>query len=139
MSDRFYITTPIYYTNDVPHIGHASTTIYADVMARYNRLIGKNVFFLTGTDEHGEKVAQSAEKAGLMPQIFVDQMAEKWKSIWQNLEISNDEFIRTTSDGHVKVASELLGRLRSAKTPLGKDAVYEGIYKGIYCIGCEEF
>lgn len=139
MSDRFYITTPIYYTNDVPHIGHASTTIYADVMARYNRSIGKNVFFLTGTDEHGEKVAQSAEKAGLMPQIFVDQMAEKWQEIWKTMEISNDEFIRTTSEGHAKVASELLGRLQGAKTPSGKDAVYEGVYKGIYCIGCEEF
>ena len=139
MDKRFYISTPIYYTNDVPHIGHTGTTIYADVMARYHRAIGDQVFFLTGTDEHGEKVAASAKNAGMEPQAFVDQMAEKWKAIWNKLGISNDEFIRTTSNGHMTEAVKLLEILKSAKTPTGKDAIYEGTYKGIYCIGCEEF
>lgn len=139
MSKKFYISTPIYYTNDVPHIGHTGTTIYADVMARYHRAIGDSVFFLTGTDEHGEKVATSATKAGLEPQAFVDKMADEWKEIWRQLKISNDQFIRTTLSGHETVAKVLLTKMKSAKTPSGKDAIYEGVYKGIYCIGCEEF
>lgn len=133
MSDRFYITTPIYYANDVPHIGHTGTTIFADIIARYQRLQGKDVFFLTGTDEHGEKVAKAAESAGKNPQEFVDELALKWQEYWGKLNISNDQFMRTTLPGHEKVAQELLVLLQA------KGDIYKGVYKGIYCWGCEEF
>ncbi len=133
MATKFYITTPIYYANDVPHIGHTGTTVFADIVARYKRAIGDEVFFLTGTDEHGEKVALSAEKTGLSPQVFVDDLAIKWQEYWQKLDISNDAFIRTTSEGHKKVASELLQKLYD------KGDIYKDVYKGLYCIGCEEF
>ncbi len=133
MATKFYITTPIYYANDVPHIGHTGTTVFADIVARYQRALGRDVFFLTGTDEHGEKVALSAEKAGLTPQVFVDDLAKKWQEYWEKLNISNDQFMRTSSDGHKKVASELLEKLYD------KGDIYKDLYKGMYCIGCEEF
>lgn len=134
-----YITTPIYYSNDVPHLGHTGTTVFADIVARYYRALGVETFFLTGTDEHGEKVALAAQKAGQDPQAFVDELAVKWQEYWRELNISNDKFIRTTSVGHKQVVSQLLTKLKNTKTPSGKDAVYEGVYKGIYCVGCEEF
>jgi methionyl-tRNA synthetase len=133
MATKFYITTPIFYANDVPHIGHTGTTVFADIVARYQRALGKDVFFLTGTDEHGEKVALSAEKAGLTPQVFVDDLSKKWQEYWEKLDISNDQFMRTSSDGHKKVASELLQKLYD------KGDIYKDLYKGMYCIGCEEF
>lgn len=133
MKKTFYITTPIYYANDVPHIGHTGTTVFADVVARYKRLQGFDVFSLTGTDEHGEKVALSAEKAGKEPQTFVDELALKWQDYWKQLNISNDVFMRTTLPGHVKIAEELLEKLKA------KGDVYEDTYKGVYCVGCEEF
>lgn len=133
MSERFYITTPIYYSNDVPHIGHTGTTVFADIIARYQRSLGKNVLFLTGTDEHGEKVAKAAEKAGKNPQVFVDELALKWQEYWKKLNISNDWFMRTTLPGHEKVAQELLVKLQE------KGDIYKGTYKGVYCWGCEEF
>ncbi len=134
-----YITTPIYYSNDVPHLGHTGTTVFADIVARYYRALGVETFFLTGTDEHGEKVALSAQKAGQDPQAFVDDLAVKWQEYWKELNISNDKFIRTTSVGHKQIVNELLNKLKNTKTPSGQDAVYENVYKGIYCVGCEEF
>ena len=133
MSERFYITTPIYYSNDVPHIGHTGTTVFADIIARYQRQLGKEVFFLTGTDEHGEKVAKASEKAGKNPQDFVNELAIKWQEYWEKLNISNDEFMRTTLPGHEKVAQDLLIKLQK------KGDIYKGVYKGVYCWGCEEF
>ena len=139
--NTIYITTPIYYVNDKPHIGHAYTTIVADVLARYyrNKLGEDSVYFLTGTDEHGAKIAESAEKAGIDPQKFTDQISEEFKDAWNNLDISNNDFIRTTSDKHQKIVSEILNKLKEAKTPLGNDVLYESDYEGLYCIGCEKF
>ncbi|MFA6466807.1 MAG: methionine--tRNA ligase [Patescibacteria group bacterium] len=133
--EKFYITTPIYYVNDKPHIGHAYTTIVADVLARfYREEIGKeNVFFLTGTDEHGAKVAQAAAKEGLDPQAFTDQVSQKFKDTWENLDISYDHFIRTTDKGHKDIVIEILKKLKEA------DVLYQGDYQGLYCVGCEKF
>src|SRR5918996_5211891 len=108
MTDTFYITTPIYYVNDVPHIGHAYTTVAADFVARYHRLRGEKVFFLTGTDEHGQKVAQAAEERGLDPQAWCDQMVPRWREVWERLEISYDDFIRTTEERHTKPVQALV-------------------------------
>jgi len=130
---RFYITTPIYYVNDKPHIGHAYTTISADVLARYHRALGEEVFFLTGTDEHGSKVAASAEAAGLSPQEFCDIYSAHFKLAWDELDISNDHFIRTTDEAHQKGVAAFLTRLKEV------GAVYEGEYEGLYCNGCEKF
>src|SRR3990167_9365168 len=93
---KFYITTPIYYPNDVPHIGHAYTTIAADIIARWNKLNGKYVFFLTGTDDHGKKIADSAKKKGLSPKEFTDELIPEFKEAWKKLNIDYDRFIRTT-------------------------------------------
>jgi methionyl-tRNA synthetase len=132
-NSKFYITTPIYYSNDNPHLGHTGTTVFADVIARYKRSQNFDVFFLTGTDEHGEKLALTAEKAGKEPQIFVDEMAFRWQEYWRKLNISNNEFMRTSSAGHKQVAQELLQKLYD------NGDIYKGVYKGIYCVGCEEF
>ena len=131
--NKFYITTPIYYVNDKPHIGHTYTTVVADVLARYNRLLGKEVFFLTGTDEHGAKIAQAAEKAEKEPQAFCDEMASRFERTWDSLNISNDKFIRTTDDEHKKAVVKFFNILKEKK------AIYEGEYKGLYCTGCEKF
>lgn len=133
MRQKFYITTPIYYANDVPHIGHTGTTIFADIVARYKRALGFDVFFLTGTDEHGEKVFKAAEKAEKDPQAFVDELGLKWQEYWKTLNITNDQFMKTTMDGHKKVVFELLQKLKD------KGDIYKGIYSGMYCVGCEEF
>lgn len=133
IENKFYITTPIYYVNDKPHIGHAYTTIAADVLARYNRMIGKDVFFLTGTDEHGAKIAQAAEKAGKDPQKFCDEMAARFERTWDSLDISHDKFIRTTSKEHKLAVNKFFTLLKE------KNAIYEGEYRGLYCTGCEKF
>jgi methionyl-tRNA synthetase len=130
---KFYITTPIYYVNDKPHIGHAYTTIAADVLARYHRLAGDEVFSLTGTDEHGAKVAESADRAGKTPQEFCDENSAKFQLLWDRLDIANDYFIRTTSDYHKIGVAAFLNRLHEA------GAIYEGEYQGLYCTGCENF
>ena len=130
---KYYVTTPIYYANDKPHIGHAYTTIAADVLARYHRLQGDPTWFLTGLDEHGAKVAAAAQKAGLEPQAFVDQQAERFKLAWKNLDISFDDFIRTTEPRHVSGAQKFMSVLRE------KGALYQGKYQGLYCTGCEKF
>ena len=138
---KYYITTPIYYVNDQPHIGHAYTTIVADVLARfYRQKLGKeNVYFLTGTDEHGAKVAESAEKKSITPQAFTDQVSQQFKDVWKVLDISNNDFIRTTEDRHKKIVTEILNKLKTTKTTQGNKVLYEADYQGLYCIGCERF
>src|SRR3989344_7212108 len=108
MKQKFYITTPIYYPNDVPHLGHAYTTIAADVIARWQKLLGKEIFFLTGTDEHGKKIAKSAEKAGKTPREFVDSLIPEFKKAWKSLNIKYDKFIRTTDKEHEKIVQQVL-------------------------------
>lgn len=130
---KFYLTTPIYYVNDVPHLGHAYTTIAADVIARWHRLKGEDVFFLTGTDEHGEKIQQAAEKAGKEPKKFCDEIAKKFKNAWKALNISYDHFIRTTDEYHVKAV------VKALQTLYKNGYIYKGKYQGLYCVGCEKY
>jgi methionyl-tRNA synthetase len=130
---KFYITTPIYYVNDVPHIGHAYTTIAADILARYNRLKGKNVFFLTGTDEHGQKVDKAAQERGRSPQEHADIMVENFRDLWGKLNISNDAFIRTTDTEHKKTVQDVLQKLRD------KGEIEKRAYSGWYCTPDERF
>ena len=129
----FYLTTPIYYVNDRPHLGHAYTTIVADAMARYRRLAGDDVWLLTGTDEHGEKIAQAAEKAGMTPQAMADQNSAAFRATWQALGIQNSDYIRTTEERHKKVVRAILQKLWDA------GEIYLGKYGGHYCYGCERF
>lgn len=135
----FYITTPIYYVNDKPHIGHAYTTIAADLISRFHKLNNRPSFFLTGTDEHGNKVAEAAAKAGLTEIEFCDKTVETFKTAWKNLTIENDYFIRTTSERHKKAVWKILDAMRQAKTDDGQDVVYSDYYEGLYCTGCEKF
>src|SRR3989338_5003448 len=119
MSDKFYLTTPLYYVNSKPHIGHSYTNIAADVLARFYRLCGKEVTFLTGTDEHGQKIAKAAEAAGLSPKDFADSIVVSFVELWKELDISYDDFIRTAEERHKKAVQEVWkalearGRLRS--------------------------
>jgi len=129
----YYITTPIYYVNDVPHIGHAYTTIAADTMARYKRLRGFDVLFATGTDEHGQKIAKSAEKMGLKPLELANQVVAKFKNLWPRLNIEPDDFIRTTEKRHEQVVQKLFNKLYE------KGDIYKGEYEGWYCVTCEAF
>ncbi|HNV25010.1 MAG TPA: class I tRNA ligase family protein, partial [Nitrospira sp.] len=131
--DTFYITTPIYYVNDVPHIGHAYTTVAADVLARYWRLRGRDVFFLTGLDEHGQKVQQAAAKAGIDPQAHCDRLAPQFTNLWQRLNISHNAFIRTTDKPHQTVVQRYLQQL------FDKQLIYKADYTGWYCTYDERF
>ncbi len=133
MKNKFYITTPIYYVNSVPHLGHAYTTIAADVLARYHRLIGDKTFFSTGTDEHGAKIEEKANETGQEPQIFVDEVAGKFQTTWENLNISHDAFVRTTDDYHIIAVQNALQKLYD------QGDIYLGKYEGLYCRGCEQF
>ncbi|HNP60498.1 MAG TPA: methionine--tRNA ligase [Nitrospirales bacterium] len=133
MSNTFYVTTPIYYVNDVPHIGHAYTTIAADVLARFYRLTGHEVFFLTGLDEHGQKVQQAAAKAGIDPQAHCDLLTPKFKNLWSQLHISNNGFIRTTDLQHQAIVQRYLQVLYD------KDLIYQAEYTGWYCTFDERF
>ena len=135
----YYITTPIYYVNDKPHIGHAYTTIAADLLARYQQLSGRETFFLTGTDEHGSKVAEAAENAGLEPKAFCDDVVSQFKESWKKLLIKNDGFIRTTDKKHIDAVTKLLTKLNDAVTESGEPVIYSGTYEGLYCTGCEKF
>ncbi len=130
---KYYITTPIYYVNDVPHIGHAYTTIAADVAARFKRLAGDDVLFLTGTDEHGINIARVAERHGVSPQAWTDRIAAEFQRLWKFLNISNDDFIRTTEGRHQRVAQAVFQRLYE------QGDVYLGSYEGWYCPSCESF
>src|SRR5947208_967456 len=133
MAKTFYITTPIYYVNDVPHIGHAYTTIAADVLARYHRLKGYDVFFLTGLDEHGQKVQQAAQKAAMDPQAYCDRLAPQFQTLWKRLNISNDAFIRTTDPQHKAYVQRTLQALSDKKQ------IYRADYTGWYCTFNERF
>jgi methionyl-tRNA synthetase len=129
----YYVTTPIYYVNDEPHVGHAYTTIAADVLARYYRLAGRDVFFLTGVDEHGQKVEQAAAERGIAPIALADAVVERYRSLWPALEISNDDFIRTTETRHKHAVAEMWRRLDAA------GAIYKGFYEDWYCVPCETY
>lgn len=129
----FYVTTPIYYVNDVPHIGHAYTTIIADALARFNRLQGKDVFFLTGSDEHGQKIEKAAAEKGLPPRELADRVVGRIKDLWRELNISYDFFIRTTEPFHERGVQKIFARLRD------KGDIYKGTYQGWYCVSDENF
>ena len=133
MHKSFYITTPIYYVNDKPHIGHAYTTVLADVLARYHRLLGYQTFFLTGTDEHGQKVQQAALKQGITPEAQVEECHLRFKSLWQELNISYDRFIRTTEESHVRFVQQSLQQLYECGD------IYSKTYSGWYSVGEETF
>ncbi|NLW47145.1 MAG: methionine--tRNA ligase [Firmicutes bacterium] len=130
---KFYITTPIYYPSDNLHIGHAYTTVVADAFARYHRQIGDDVWFLTGTDEHGQKIQRRAEAAGIGPQAFVDQIVRNIDNLWQKLKISNDDFIRTTEPRHIATVQAIFDRLYQ------QGDIYKSEYEGWYCTPCEAF
>ena len=135
MSDKnnYFLTTPIYYVNDKPHIGHAYTTILADVLARFHRTMGDDVFFLTGLDEHGLKVQQAADEKGISPQQHCDEMAPRFINLWKKLHIQYDDFIRTTEKRHEKVVQDIL------KYVFERGDIYFDEYTGEYCVGCERF
>jgi methionyl-tRNA synthetase len=130
---KFYVTTPIYYTNDVPHIGHAYTTVAADVMARYHRLCGDDVFFLTGVDEHGQKLERAAAEEGMSEQEYCDNISARFMSLWEKMDISNNYFIRTTSERHKAAAQKFFRAVYDAGD------VYKAYYEGWYCVPCERF
>ncbi len=131
--DKYYVTTPIYYVNDKPHIGHAYTTILGDVLARYSRLLEIPTFFLTGTDEHGQKVFEAARRHQIEPQEQCDRTVVRFQELWRKLEITHDDFIRTTETRHVKVVQKILADLYA------RDQIYAADYEGWYCVGCERF
>ena len=131
--ENFYITTPIYYVNDVPHIGHAYTTIAADVLVRWHKSGGENTWFLTGTDEHGQKIQAVAEKRGITPKELCDEVVLNFQRLWGVLNISNDDFIRTTEPRHEKVVQEIFRRL------MANGDIYKGEYEGWYCVPCETY
>jgi methionyl-tRNA synthetase len=133
MSDTFYATTPIYYVNAEPHIGHTYTTVVVDTLARYHRLAGERCFFLTGTDEHGEKIAEAARESGTTPQAVADRYSGAFRGAWEGLGFSFDRFIRTTDPDHVAVVQEVLQKVHDA----GEIDFRE--YEGLYCVGCERF
>ena len=133
MKKKFYVTTPIYYANDIPHIGHAYTTLAADVLARWHKLKGEGVFFLTGTDEHGKKMEKAAKKKKESPKQFVDELVPKFKEAWKKLDIKYDRFIRTTDKDHEKVVREVLQKVYD------KGDIYLGEYEGYYCTDCEAY
>lgn len=133
MTKNFYVTTPIYYVNGDPHVGSAYTTIAADVIARYKKTMGYDVYFLTGTDEHGQKVEETAKAKGMTPQEWTDSMAPRFMEMWKKLNIKNDDFIRTTQERHKKAVAKIL------KTVWEKGDIYKGEYEGKYCVSCETF
>lgn len=131
-NNKFY-TTPIYYVNAKPHLGHAYTTISVDVAARYSRMCGTKTYFLTGTDEHGDKIVEAADKQGKSPREYTDEISQLFKNLWPKLNISNNDFIRTTHPDHIKVVEQLLTRIYESGD------IYFSEYEGIYCFGCERF
>ena len=133
MKNKFYITTPIYYPSAEAHIGHAYCTTMCDILARSKRMRGFETYFLTGTDEHGEKIQKKAAEKGVTPQQYVDEIAEKFKKLWAAMKISNDDFIRTTEERHIKVVQDVFSKM------LKNDDIYLGKYSGWYCTPCESF
>jgi methionyl-tRNA synthetase len=133
VKDTFYITSAIYYVNDVPHVGHTYEIVACDFIARYHRLRGENVFFLTGSDEHSQNVVKAAAERGLTPQAWTDQVVPMWQEVWRALRISNDDWIRTSEQRHVERVQ------RFVQVLYDRGDVYEGTYEGPYCVSCEEF
>src|SRR5579872_6168816 len=131
--NKFYITTPIYYVNSKPHIGTLYSTLLADVAARWNKLMGKHVLFVTGTDEHGQKIQEKAEQMGMQPQAFCDSMIPDFKRIWEKYEINYDMFVRTTSEQHKKAVINWIKKMQE----LGE--IYKSVYTGLYCVPDETF
>jgi methionyl-tRNA synthetase len=131
----YYLTTPIYYVNSTPHIGHAYTTIAADILVRHQRQRGQDTFFLTGVDEHASKVARVAAEQGLEPQEYADRIATVWRELPRRIGASNDFFIRTSDEGHKAFVQDFLLRIRDN----GRDDIYQDVYAGLYCVGCEAF
>jgi len=131
--EKIYITTPAYYPNDIPHIGHAYTTIASDILARWYRLKGNDVMFISGLDEHGEKIEKIAKEKGIKPKEFVNMMAKKFEKTWKLLNISYDEFIRTSQNKHIKVVNELFKKIYD------NEDIYKGFYEGWYCTPCESY
>ena len=129
----YYITTPIYYPSDKLHIGHAYCTVAADAIARYKRMTGYDVYFLTGSDEHGQKIERKAKEKGVTPQKYVDDIVASFKSLWKLMNISNDRFIRTTDDYHVSAIQKIFRKMHD------NGDIYKGTYKGKYCKPCESF
>lgn len=133
MDKPFFITTPIYYVNGRPHIGHAYTTVAADCLSRFERLSEQEVFFSVGTDEHGQKIAEKAEEEEKEVTVFVDEMAEAFQNLWKKLDIGYSKFIRTTAPAHKQAVQKVLQELYD------RGAIYQGFYEGLYCVGCEQF
>lgn len=133
MTSPFYITTPIYYVNAKPHIGHTYTTICADVATRFHAMLGKDTFFLTGTDEHGDKIVKAAEKENITPKAYADQISKLFYDLWPEFNITNDYFVRTTDPGHVEVVNRILQKIYD------NGDIYFSEYEGLYCFGCERF
>ena len=133
MKEKFYITTAIAYTSKKPHIGNTYEAVLTDAIARYKRLRGFDVFFLTGTDEHGQKIQQEAEAAGITPQAYVDKVAGEIKNIWDMFNVSYDKFIRTTDEEHVRCVQKIFKKLYE------QGDIYKGTYEGNYCTPCESF
>ncbi len=133
MEKAFYITTPIYYVNAAPHLGHAYTTIVADVFTRFHRLAGCETYFLTGTDEHGDKIVTAAEKAGQAPKEYVDAVSAQFRALWPKLNIGHNDFIRTTDAVHQETVKLILSEVKE------KGDIYFSDYSGLYCFGCERF
>lgn len=132
---RFYLTTPIYYVNSTPHIGHAYTTIAADIVVRHHRQRGDQTWFLTGVDEHADKVARVAAEQGLTPREYTDQIVTAWQEVPRRVQATNDFFIRTSDEGHKQFVQEFLTRIKEN----GQDDIYQDVYAGLYCVGCEAF
>ncbi len=131
--EKAYITTPIYYVNDIAHIGHAYTTIIADTLARYSRLYGLDTYFLTGTDEHGQKIEEAAKSRGKSTQNYADEISATFKDLWDEFDISYDKFIRTTDADHMKGVQKAFSVMHD------NGDIYKDTYKGHYCISCETF
>jgi methionyl-tRNA synthetase len=130
---KFYVTTAIDYVNAEPHIGHAYQKVVADILARWNKILGRAVFFLTGTDEHGKKVFLSAQNIGKDTKAFTDEVSEKFKQSWKALNIDYDRFIRTTDEDHERTVLEFIDKINKAGD------IYKGKYSGWYCVGCERY
>ncbi|MHA2646318.1 MAG: methionine--tRNA ligase, partial [bacterium JZ-2024 1] len=130
---KFLLTTPLYYVNASPHLGHCYTTIAADCIARWKRMLHYDVYFVTGSDEHGQKLAEAAKNAGQSPQDFVDRMVQPFQKLWDDLQITYDYFIRTTQREHIPVVQEIFRKIRQAGD------IYKGVYSGWYCVFCETF
>ncbi len=133
MTDPFYITTPIYYVNARPHLGHAYTTLVADVACRFHAMCGQDTFLLTGTDEHGDKIVRAARAENLSPREYADKISRLFKDLWPELRVDYSHFIRTTDPGHVAIVKQILQKIYD------QGDIYFSEYEGLYCFGCERF